>query len=105
MSWTSCSSTAKPGKPCQGRTICIPYVSSPDYFRRGAVTLLHAFCEQSKTDYSEYVPQLLRSLLLLFTDSEPGVLTEAWAGLAAVTKTLDPAMQMSCVSDVRQAVR
>ncbi len=57
--------------------------------RRGAVTLLHAFCEQTKVDYYEYVPQLIRSLILLFVDTDEGVLQEAWNALNAVTKTLD----------------
>merc|ERR1711970_43773 len=73
--------------------------------RRGAVTLLHAFCDKTKTDYSEYVPQLIRSLILLFTDSDHGVLGEAWNALSAVTKTLDAGAQMTHVPDVRQAVR
>eukprot|EP00090_Calanus_glacialis_P034085 TRINITY_DN5691_c0_g1_i1.p1 TRINITY_DN5691_c0_g1~~TRINITY_DN5691_c0_g1_i1.p1 ORF type:complete len:2002 (-),score=813.41 TRINITY_DN5691_c0_g1_i1:71-5326(-) len=73
--------------------------------RRGAVTLLHAFCDQTKTDYSEYVSQLIRSLIHLFTDTDHGVLTEAWNALSAVTKTLDAGEQMSHVPDVRQAVR
>ena len=38
--------------------------------RRGAVTLLAAFCDQTKVDISEYVPQLLKSLILLFTDND-----------------------------------
>ena len=73
--------------------------------RRGAVTLLHAFCDQTKTDFSEYVPQLIRSLILLFTDTDDEVLKEAWNALNAVTKTLDAGAQMSHVPDVRQAVR
>ena len=56
-------------------------------------------------DYSEYVPQLIRALILLFTDTDPGVLAEAWAALNSVTKTLDAGEQMSHVQDVRQAVR
>jgi len=79
--------------------------SSDSVTRRGSVTLLHAFCDQTKVDYSEYVPQLIRSLILLFTDTDPGVLSEAWNALSAVTKTLDAGEQMSHVSDVRQAVR
>ena len=73
--------------------------------RRGAVTLLAAFCDQTKVDISEYVPQLLRSLILLFTDTDKGVLTEAHLALTAVTKSLDPGQQMSTVPDIRQAVR
>jgi len=86
--------------------ILLEYCRSADpVTRRGAVTLLHAFCERTKVDYSEYVPQLLRALILLFTDTEPGVLAEAWAALNSVTKTLDAAEMMSHVPDVRQAVR
>ena len=73
--------------------------------RRGAVTLLAAFCDQTKVDISEYVPQLLRSLILLFTDTDKGVLAEAHLALTAVTKGLDPGQQMSTVPDIRQAVR
>ena len=56
--------------------------------KRGAVTLL-----------------LFRSLTLLFTDSDHGVLVEAWSTLTVVTKTLDAGAQMSHVPDVRLAVR
>jgi len=73
--------------------------------RRGAVTLMHGFCDQTKVDYSEYVPQLIRSLILLFIDTDKGVLNEAWAALNSVTKTLDAGAQMTHVPDVRQAVR
>ncbi len=62
--------------------------------RRGAVTLLHAFCEQTKVDYYEYVPQLIRSLILLFVDTDEGVLQEAWNALNAVTKTLDTSTRL-----------
>jgi hypothetical protein len=73
--------------------------------RRAAVTLLHAFCAQTKADYSQYVPQLIRALILLFTEDDAVVLTQAWNALSAVTKTLDANEQMAHVSDVRQAVR
>merc|ERR1719391_1288814 len=86
--------------------ILLEYCRSQDSVtRRGAVTLLHAFCDQTKVDYSEFVPQLIRALILLFTDTDSGVLSEAWAALNAVTQTLDAGEQMSHVADVRQAVR
>jgi hypothetical protein len=66
----------------------------PPILRRGAVTLLHAFCEQTKVDYYEYVPQLIRSLILLFVDTDEGVLQEAWNALNAVTKTLDTSTRL-----------
>jgi hypothetical protein len=67
---------------------------NPPTLRRGAVTLLHAFCEQTKVDYYEYVPQLIRSLILLFVDTDEGVLQEAWNALNAVTKTLDTSTRL-----------
>lgn len=73
--------------------------------KRGAITLLHAFCSQTKVDFSQYVPQLIRAFVLLFTEDDPIVLTQAWSALSAVTKTLEPAEQMAHVGDVRQAVR
>lgn len=51
-----------------------------------AVTILHAFCKQTELDFSEYVPQLLRGLIYLFTRSEDTILLAAWNCLDAVTK-------------------
>lgn len=73
--------------------------------QRSAITLLHSFCRETKCDYSQYVPQLLRSFILLFTSKDEVILQHAWNALAAVTKTMDPEDQMAHVSDVRQAVR
>ncbi|XP_066998088.2 stalled ribosome sensor GCN1 [Anabrus simplex] len=73
--------------------------------RRASVTLLCAFCRHTHADYSQYVPQLLRGLIHLFTDSNKEVLQMAWEALSAVTKTLDPTQQSTHVGDIRQAVR
>ncbi len=73
--------------------------------RRGAISLLHAFCAHTKVNYSQYVPQLIRAFILLFTDTDQVVLTQAWNALSAVTKTLDSDEQMAYVGEVRQAVR
>ena len=73
--------------------------------RRGGVTLLHCFCAQTKVDYSQYVPQLIRAFILLFTESDAIVLQEAWNGLGAVTKKMDATEQMTHVGDVRTSVR
>ena len=54
--------------------------------RRASVTLLCAFCRHTHADYSQYVPQLLRGLIHLFTDSNRDVLQMAWEALSAVTK-------------------
>lgn len=56
--------------------------------RRSAVMLLCAFCRHTHADYSQYVPQLLRGLIHLFTDSNHDVLQMAWEALSAVTKVI-----------------
>uniref|UniRef100_A0A2R5LKZ7 Putative translational activator gcn1 pediculus us corporis translational activator gcn1 n=1 Tax=Ornithodoros turicata TaxID=34597 RepID=A0A2R5LKZ7_9ACAR len=73
--------------------------------RRAAVALLCAFCSHTKADLGPHVQQILRDLLLLFTDSDPHVLQLSAEALAAVTKTLDTNQQILYVSDVRQAIR
>merc|ERR1719510_244629 len=85
------------GQPSDGKQ----YIS----YQRAAVTLLHLFCRDTKMDYSGYVPQLIRTIILLFTSDDSIILQEAWNALTAVTKTLDASQQMAHVSDVRQAVR
>lgn len=54
--------------------------------RRSAATLLCAFCRDTRADYSQYVPQLLRGLIHLFTDDDKDVLQMSWEALSAVTK-------------------
>ena len=73
--------------------------------QRAAITLLCSFCKDTKCDYSQYVPQLIRVLILLFTSRDQVILEQSWNALNYVTKTLDTADQMAHVADVRQAVR
>ncbi|KAK9878672.1 hypothetical protein WA026_023121 [Henosepilachna vigintioctopunctata] len=73
--------------------------------RRAAATLLCGFCANSKAQYITHVPQLLRGLIFLCTDSDKEVLQMAWEALSAVTKTLEPKVLPIYVQDVRQAVR
>ncbi|KAL1132575.1 hypothetical protein AAG570_010527, partial [Ranatra chinensis] len=73
--------------------------------RRAAATLLCAFCTHTRADYSQHVPQLLRGLIHLFTDTDQTVLQMSWDALSAVTKTLDPSQQVIYVSDIRQAIK
>lgn len=72
---------------------------------RAAVSLLVAFCSNSRADYSDHVSQLLRGLLQLFTSSDNATLQAAWTALNAVTKSLDASDQRTLVADVRQAVK
>lgn len=73
--------------------------------RRAAVALLCAFCAHTRAPLTPHVPQLLRELLRLFTDTDRHVLQLAGEALAAVTKTLDTNQQIEYVTDVRQAIR
>ena len=73
--------------------------------QRAAITLLASFCRDTKCDFSQYVAQLIRVFILLFTSKDSVVLSQAWNALNSVTKTLDTADQMAHVPDVRQAVR
>lgn len=73
--------------------------------RRAAATLLCVFCANSKAQYTAHVPQLLRGLIHLCTDTDKDVLQMSWEALSAVTKTLDPKQLPTYVSDVRQSVR
>ena len=54
--------------------------------RRAAATLLCAFCTHTRADISQHVSQLLRGLILNFTDSDQTVLQMSWDALSAVTK-------------------
>ena len=58
-------------------------------YQRAAITLLHIFCRDTKMDFSGYVPQLIRTAILMFTSDNTTILQEAWNTLTAVTKTLD----------------
>nr|XP_036221655.1 eIF-2-alpha kinase activator GCN1-like [Bactrocera oleae] len=73
--------------------------------RKSASSLLCVFCTHSPGDYSQYVPQLLRSLLRLMADSNRDILQNSWDALNSVVKTLDSTQQIALVCDVRQAVR
>ncbi|KAJ8966633.1 hypothetical protein NQ314_003400 [Rhamnusium bicolor] len=73
--------------------------------RRAAATLLCGFCANSKAQYTAHIPQLLRGLVHLCTDTDRDVLQMSWEALNAVTKTMEPKQQATYVSDVRQAVR
>lgn len=54
--------------------------------RRAAAILLCAFCMYTRADYSQYIPQLLRGLIHLFTDTDRDVLQISWEALTAVIK-------------------
>lgn len=55
---------------------------------RASVALLLAFCSNTRADYSDYVPQLLRGLIHLFTHTDDEIIKTAWLALSAVTKVI-----------------
>ncbi|RWS09505.1 Translational activator GCN1-like protein [Dinothrombium tinctorium] len=73
--------------------------------RRASVMLLYSYCCQTKASLSSHVPQLIRGLILLFTDTNEQVLHLSWEALNSVTKSLDSKEQIEYVNDVRNAVR
>nr|XP_039274428.1 eIF-2-alpha kinase activator GCN1-like [Styela clava] len=73
--------------------------------RRAAVTMLHAFCKDTDSDYSSYVAIFIRVFFKLMADEDQSVQEEAWSALSAVVKCLDAAEQLQHVSSVRQAIR
>ena len=54
--------------------------------RRSATALLCAFCGQTRANYTQHVPQLLRGIIHLYADSDQGVLVMSCEALAAVFK-------------------
>ncbi|KAI4488580.1 hypothetical protein M0802_011470 [Mischocyttarus mexicanus] len=66
--------------------------SSDALRRRSAATLLCAFCRDTRADYSQYVPQLLRGLIHLFTDEDKDTLASDTANRTACL--------MSCITPI-----
>lgn len=54
--------------------------------RKAAINLLSSFCMNTKGNYSQYVPQLLRIFINLLIDKDDEVLQLSWEALNAVTK-------------------
>ena len=51
-----------------------------------AVTVLHAYCSHTKSDYTDYLPLLFRGILRLFTYDNERVLQASWMCLNVITK-------------------
>jgi len=56
--------------------------------RWAAVVILQSFCERSRTDYTDYMPQLLRAVIHMTVDTDPRVLHAAWDCLDSITRVL-----------------
>lgn len=73
--------------------------------RRSATALLCAFCGQTRANYTQHVPQLLRGIIHLYADSDQGVLVMSCEALTAVFKTLEVTASTAYVGDIKQAIR
>ena len=60
--------------------------SSSSTQRWAAVVMLQSFCERSRADYTDYIPQLLRGVIHLTVDTDERVLLATWDCLDAITK-------------------
>lgn len=53
---------------------------------QAAVSLMHTFCQETKADYSQFIPALFRGIINLMNDSDELVVEMSWNALNAVTK-------------------
>ncbi|XP_064653044.1 stalled ribosome sensor GCN1-like [Lineus longissimus] len=79
--------------------------NSNELMATSSVIILHSFCSQTKVDYSEYIPQLLNGMILLFTHQDQRLLLAGWECLNAVTKKLDATDMLQHIANVRQSLR
>ncbi|CAG8528815.1 4749_t:CDS:10 [Funneliformis caledonium] len=73
--------------------------------RAGACDIVTIFCNESKVDYSRYVTEWIRVLVLLLDDRQKNVVKAAWNALAAVIKPLKKDELEQIVIPVRRAVK
>ncbi|ESN99099.1 hypothetical protein HELRODRAFT_107160 [Helobdella robusta] len=73
--------------------------------RVASLNTLVVFCEQSKVDYSEFIPQLLRALIPLAAEQDSEIINSSWDCLNAIVKRLDASNMIQYISHIRQAVR
>lgn len=57
-----------------------------DFSPQAAVSLMHTFCQETKADYSQFIPALFRGMINLMNDSDELVVEMSWNALNAVTK-------------------
>ena len=50
------------------------------------MSLLHTFCQETKADYSQFIPALFRGIINLMNDTDELVVDMSWNALNAVTK-------------------
>ncbi|KAH3713739.1 hypothetical protein DPMN_073541 [Dreissena polymorpha] len=72
---------------------------------RASVTVLHAFCVNTRASYEEFLPELFSSLIELFAREDKAVLMAAWECLDVITKKLSRDDMLQNIHNVRQAIK
>ncbi|CAI2178661.1 6583_t:CDS:10, partial [Funneliformis geosporum] len=73
--------------------------------RAGACDIVTIFCNESKIDYSRYVTEWIRVLILLLDDRQQNVVKAAWNALTAVIKPLKKDELEQMVIPTRRSVK
>ena len=79
--------------------------SSSSTQRWAAVVILQSFCDRSRVDFTDYIPQLLRGVIHMSLDTDERILHAAWDCLDSITKKIDPSALSRYIGDIRQSVR
>lgn len=72
--------------------------------RRAAVILLNGFCHQARL-ISIHISQILRGLIMLYTEDNQQILEPAWDAINCLTINMDSGACIEFISDIRNAIR
>lgn len=73
--------------------------------RASACDILTMFCNETKMDYSRYVSEWIRVLILLLDDRQQEVVVSSWNALNSVTKSIRKDELEQFVTPVRRSVK
>jgi hypothetical protein len=73
--------------------------------RLAALDMLTWFCSKTESDYSDYLDDLTKSLLNMFSDKNEQLLNKAWLCLNAIVDQLKGASLIQRLSTIRQSIR
>ncbi|CAG8564220.1 8388_t:CDS:10, partial [Diversispora eburnea] len=73
--------------------------------RASACDIITIFCNETKMDYSRYVPEWINDLILLLGDRQKEVVVSAWNALNSITKSIKKDELEHLVTPVRRSVK
>lgn len=86
-------------------SVMLAMVKHDDHRKRAAADVhLASFFKATEIDISRYYPDLIRSLLISFDDSDAEVVKASWAALSALTGRLRKEEMESLVNSTRQSL-